>query len=373
MESSGATPRGAIDCSDLAEVFSQEGPFLSVYLETEPIANAAQVNDQKWQSLRREAEEAGATSEALAAIDGLVTDAHTKGRGLSVVLSASGEVLHHGRQPDPPRHELARWSQLPSLIPVIEARQSRPPHLTVVIDRTGADIFVYEALGGREFQLGVEGTDDVIRKVAPGGWSQRRFQQRAEDSWEANAKVVADRVARIVDKVNARLVVVAGDVRAVQLLREALPPQVDALVEQIDGSRAEDGSDDAISADAATLVATAVAHDSAELIAKFKEELGQADRAANGPEDVVGALSEGRVDVLLIHEDPTDERTAWVGPDGPHIALELGPLKAMGVDAPTEARLPDALVRAAVGTSSRVRVVPAASVLKDGVGAILRW
>ncbi|HUR48012.1 MAG TPA: Vms1/Ankzf1 family peptidyl-tRNA hydrolase, partial [Acidimicrobiales bacterium] len=248
-----------------------------------------------------------------------------------------------------------------------------PPHIVVLTDRTGADIFVFEALGGRDFQIEVEGSDDVIRKVAPGGWSQRRFQQRAEDSWEANAKVVADRLVRIVDKVDARVVVAAGDVRALQLLREALPPQVDALIEQVDGSRSADGSVDAIAADATTLVATAVAQDTSELIAKFREELGQEDRAANGPDDVVTALCEGRVDVLLIHDDADDQRTAYVGTDGAHVALDLGPLKEMGVDAPVEARLADALLRAAVGTSAKVRVVPAADVLKEGVGAILRW
>lgn len=373
MESSGATPRGAIDCSDLAEVFSRTGPFLTVYLDTEPVANAAQVNLQKWQTLRREAAEAGATEEALGAVEPLVSDAHTRGRCLSVVVAADGQLLHHGNHPDPPDRDVARWSELPALVPVIEWRQSRPPHIIVLTDRTGADIFVFEALGGRDFEIEVEGTDDVIRKVAPGGWSQRRFQQRAEDSWETNAKVVADRLARIVSKVDARLVVAAGDVRALQLLREALPAEVDALIEQVDGSRSADGSVDAVSADATTLVATAVAHDTAELIAKFREELGQHDRAANGPQAVAAALCEGRVDVLLINDDPADERTAWIGPEGSHIALELGPLKEMGVDAPTEARLPDAFLRAAIGTSAKVRVVPAASVLQDGVGAILRW
>lgn len=373
MESSGATPRGALDCSDLSEILSRTGPLLTVYLDTEPVANAAQVNEQKWQGLRREAEEAGATREALDAVSPLVLDAHTKGRCLSLVIAANGEVLHHANLPDAPAREFARWADLASLVPVIESRQSRPPHVIVLTDRTGADMFVFEALGVREFQLEVEGSDDVIRKVAPGGWSQRRFQQRAEDSWEANAKVVADRLARLVDKVHARLVIAAGDVRAVQLLREALPPQVDALVEVIDGGRSADGSADAVQADAATLVATAVAHDTAELIAKFREEIGQHDRAANGPEAVIGALCAGQVDVLLIHDDPDDQRTAWVGPEGHHIALELGPLKEMGVDAPVEVRLPDALLRAALGTSARVRVVPAASVLADGVGAILRW
>ena len=373
MESSGPTPRGAIDCSDLTDVFTYSGPLLSVYLETEPVSHAAQLSQQKWQTLRRELEETGASRESLDAVDGLIPDAHARGRCLSAVVSSDGQVLHHGNHPDPPDRDIGRWSELPSLVPVIEWRQTRPPHIVVMTDRTGADIFVFEALGGRDFQIEVEGSDDVIRKVAPGGWSQRRFQQRAEDSWETNAKVVADRLTRIADKVEARVIVAAGDVRALQLLREALPPQVDALVEQIDGSRSVDGSVDAVADDVATLVATAVAHDTAELIAKFREELGQADRAANGPEDVAAALCEGRVDVLLLHDNPDDERIAYIGPDGTHVALALGPLKEMGVDAPIEARLPDALLRAAVGTSAKVRVVPAASVLKDGVGAILRW
>ena len=373
MESSGATPRGAIDCSDLAEIFSHPGPVLTVYLETEPVANAAQINVQKWESLRRDLEQTGAPSEALDAVQGLVPDAHTRGRCLSAVVAPEGNVLHHGNHPDPPHRDLGRWAELPSLVPVVEWRQSRPAHIVVLTDRVGADILVFEALGGQDFQLEVEGTDDVIRKVAPGGWSQRRFQQRAEDSWESNAKVVADRLTRIAEKLDVRLIVAAGDVRALQLLREALPPQLDALIEHVEGGRSPDGSVDAISADAVKLVATAVAHDTSEFIAKFREELGQHDRAANGPEEVVSALCEGRVDVLLIHDDPDDERTAWIGPEGAHIALELGPLKEMGVDAPVEARLPDALLRAAVGTSAKVRVVPAATVLNCGVGAILRW
>lgn len=373
MESSGATPRGAIDCSDLSDVFAHPGPLLTVYLQTEPVANAAQINDQKWQALRRDLEQTGATAEALDAAGGLVPDAHTRGRCLSAVVAPDGTVLHHGNHPDPPHRDLGRWAELPSLVPVVEWRQSRPAHIVLLTDRVGADILVFEAIGGRDFQLEVEGTDDVIRKVAPGGWSQRRFQQRAEDSWESNAKVVADRLARIADKLEVRLIVAAGDVRALQLLREALPPQVEALVEEVDGGRSPDGSVDAISAEAVTLVATAVAHDTSELIAKFREELGQHDRAANGPKEVVAALCEGRVDVLLLHDDPDDERVAWIGPDGAHIALEVGPLKEMGVDAPVEARLPDALLRAAIGTSAKVRVVPAATVLDGGVGAILRW
>ena len=373
MESSGVTPRVGLDCSDLADIYTRSGPVVTVYLTTEPVAQAAEVTGKHWQTLRRDLEEAGTTTEALDVIDGLLPDAHTKGRCLSSVVSADGELLHQGHHPDPPTRDLGRWAELPSLLPVVEWRQSRPPHVVVLVDRTGADIVVFEALDGRDFRIEVEGTDDVIRKVAPGGWSQQRYQQRAEDSWETNAKVVAERLARVVEKVEARLVIAVGDVRALQLLREALPPQIEAIVEQVEGGRSADGSVDAIAADAVTLVATAVAHDTSELLAKFREELGQHDRAANGPAEVAAALCAGQVEVLLIHDDPEDQRTAWIGPDANLVSLELGPLKEMGVDAPVEARLPDAFLRAAVGTSAAVRVVPSASVLEEGVGAILRW
>lgn len=373
MESSGVTPKGAIDCSDLDDVFSRGGPVLSVYLTTEPTENAAQHTKQRWRSLRQELEGTGAPKEALDAVEPLLRDAHTKGRCLSVFAAASGELVHQSSHPDPPRRDLGRWAELPSLVPLIEWRQASPPHVVVLIDRLGADIVVFEAFGGPDFQLEVEGDDDPVRKVAPGGWSQRRFQQRAENTWEANAKDVAERLARIVESSGTRLVVAAGDVRALQLMREALPQQVNALVHEADGSRAADGSVDAIAAEAVKLVATVVAEDTADLIGKFREEVGQHDRAANGPAAVIEALNAGQVEVLLIHDDPDDRRTAWIGPDAHHLALESGSLKEMGVDNPVEARLTDALTRAAVGTSAGVRVVPAASVLEGSVGAILRW
>jgi hypothetical protein len=43
------------------------------------------------------------------------------------------------------------------------------------------------------------------------------------------------------------------------------------------------------------------------------------------------------------------------------------------VDHPVEAPLVDVLVRAALGTSAGVRLVPADRAPTDGVGAVLRW
>lgn len=60
--------------------------------------------------------------------------------------------------------------------------------------------------------------------------------------WRRNAKDVADAVSRLVLQVDAKLVALTGDVRAVQLLQAVLPKEVSALVQVLDGSRSVDGS-----------------------------------------------------------------------------------------------------------------------------------
>jgi len=108
------------------------------------------------------------------------------------------------------------------------------------------------------------------------------------------------------------------------------------------------------------------------LVREFKEEKGQHDRAADGPEAVVAALQAAVVGTLLVHDDPDDDRTVWLGPDPSHVALERDDLvSGMGVEEPWEGRLIDGCIRAAVGTGAGVRVVPKAIVTK-GLGAILR-
>src|SRR5438067_561092 len=87
------------------------------------------------------------------------------------------------------------------------------PHLVVLVDRAGADVVAFSrraaahgAGGATVTTVGEEsGSDPNLRKSNPGGWSQRRYQNRAENLWEQNAKSVADQVASLVDETGARL------------------------------------------------------------------------------------------------------------------------------------------------------------------------
>jgi hypothetical protein len=362
----------AAELADLAALVARPGPFATVYLETDPgVENAAQYSQRRWRAQRETLAAAGAPETALGAIDAVVGDAHLHGAGLGVVADAGG-VLHVAHDSEAPPRDRASWAPLPAVVPLLEWRQHQVPHVLVLADRRGADLFATDAVGEhREAAAG--GVDPNVEKVAPGGWSQRRYQQRAEVAWEKNAADVAHTLTEIVDRISARVVVVAGDVRAVKALRERLPARVEALVREVEGGRARDGSEVEVARATARLVADAAARDTVAVLEKFREELGQGDRAVEGPDATARALQEARVDMLLLHDEPDDDRRAWFGPAPTVVALRADDVDALDPGDAEIGRLPDVFLRAALGTGASVRVVPGHGGPAGGVGALLRW
>jgi hypothetical protein len=301
------------------------------------------------------------------------------GRGASGVVAVANPsaVLLVQDLPQPPRRELVRVGALPSVAPVIEHRQGTVPFVVVLVDRHGADLFWSDPSGSD--RATVEMPDDMlIRKFkdsdSGSGYRQHDFQQKAEQNWELTAAEVATKLGEVVGEVRPRVITVAGDVRMVQLLRSHLPGDIAALVREVPGSRSEDGAgplrDDAIR----RWIRTAVAEDTVEALQVFERERGQHDRAADGVEATIEALCESRVDVLLVHDDPDDERLAWYVHDQPALtALDRATLEQMGYPDPLQGRLVDVAIRASLATSASIRVVPAAGPATDGIGAILRW
>jgi peptide subunit release factor 1 (eRF1) len=272
--------------------------------------------------------------------------------------------------PDPPDRDLAVVGPLPRVGPLLEWRQQLLPHVVVLADRVGADVIGFVDGEPTEEEV-VEGSDQV-HKGKPGGWSQRRYHERVENRWEDNAEQAAAVVDRIAGDIGARLIVVAGDVRAVQLLEQQLPQETAELVEELGRGANPSTPIEEVSEDVVKLVATRSASDTVTVLEKFREEKGQQDRAADGPRAVFEVLAQGRVETLLVHDDPDDDRTAWFGPDQFHVGLDRATVEAMGVASPTEGRLVDVAIRAALQTSADVRIVPSTTAT-DGLGAILRY
>jgi hypothetical protein len=373
METSGSVPGAVVAPEELGDLMTRSGPFATVYLCTEAsIDNAAQRAVGRWKPLRAELLDLGAPEDVLGVVDDLVPDAHLRGHGLAVVVPADGEpfVEHLA---DPPERDEVRWGLLPALGPLLVHRQRQVPHALALVDRQGADLTVVSSEGPevKVDHVEVQGDDHPIHKAKPGGWSQRRFQQRVDATWEQNADRVAEELARLVERVDARLVMVGGDVRAAKLLCDSLPPDVRPLVREVDATRAADGSDAHADEEIRRCLSTEVASATTELLQKLKEERGQEDRAASGLAATAAALSEARVAVVLLPQD-LEGSTLWYGSDAVPVATSRQALVDLGGDDPHQGPAGDVLIRAALGTGAGVRIVPPAALPGD-VAAILRW
>lgn len=373
MKTSGPAADAAVRAPDLAQALADPGPFATVYLATPAdIENAAQRSDVSWRNLRGELEEEGAAEEAVGAIDPLVPDAHRFGSCLAAVATARG-IRHVEYGPEPGAGDVGRWAALPLLAPIIEWRQTSPPFVVVLTDRTGAHLYAFRREGPDVHREAAGDEDPAITRTKPGGWSQRRFQERAENVWEQNAEEVAKATVRLAEQVRARLVVAAGETRALQLLRDSLPKETVDILEPLEGERWSDRTIDDLRDDVGGLVRAAADHDTAGLIGAWREQVGRDDRATDGVAATVASLSRSQADTLLLRDDLADDRSAWFGPDPSQLSSRAEDLATMGVDDPQQGRLVDVLIRAALGTGAGVVVVPEEASPSEGVGAILRW
>ncbi len=369
----------AIHAPDLAGLMAGERPAATIYLATGTGGEEALAEvEPRWRELRASLAKDGCPATALTGIDRLVRRYHSEEGCLAVVADETG-VRFTTHEPEAPRRDLARWDSLPSVGPLLEWRQLAIPHVVVVADRVGADL-VGVGPGQAEVHEEIEGATEPLTKSKPGGWSQRRHQQRAENTWDRNAKAVAHEVAALAAEVRARLILATGDVRALALLEEHLPegarPDLRILSHGV-------GSD-ALADEVVRLLCDVSARDTVSVLRAWRAGLGKpvqgaegtpagGRRAVEGAEDTMAALRAAQVATLLVHDDPDDERRAWWGPDPVHVALGRGELEDLGAASLQPARLVDVALRAALLTGAGVRVVPQAGGPRDGLGALLRW
>jgi hypothetical protein len=394
---------------NIADLFSIDGPFVSAYVETfRRHEDGAQALAIAWKNARRALDAEGADEDTLKALDRAVgvdtvavergphgafenhkphtgnkprdvrnvlpDDAADLGPGdVLALIGAGGQAVVKEFLPEV--HGAGEWrlGLLPWVTPLLEAEQQRVPLLCVLADRRGADVYGYGPEGG--FHVEVEGPyadDERIERNDPGGWSQRRYQQHAIDAWEKDAEAVAQEVAALAERTGAQLVAIGGDVHAVRLVQQSMPERFAPLVRTLEhGTRAAGGDEELLQAELRRLMRSRAAEQTVALLETFREEKGQADRAADGPAAVVENLQMALVDTLLVQHEPDDERTAWFGPEPLQLALAREDVEAMGVQFPLTGHLVDVVVRAAVGSGAAVRIVPR-EVLTGGMGALLR-
>lgn len=346
-------PAGDITVSgfdDLRALTDAASPFLTIVLPaTSRHDNAAQRFDIEWKNARKSiAEQCG--DDELATLDAKVAEIdHGEGEAVIVIRAASGPTLIEFLD-EPVDHMVAERAALPRLVTLLEARQRTVAHLVVETDRAGADLIAFD--GGDVLAAEqVDGETLHIHRGHPGGWSQRRFQQRAENTWERNAGDVADAVAAMAVEVDAQLIAVAGDVRAQAMVLEALPHDMAERAIKIDA-----GSPGGVADEVVRAVSNLVAERVRGLADQLRTALS-AGTASIEVDDTLAALVGGRVDTLLVHDD---------GSDGPTLAHDLAGI-------PVGVRVVDAAVVQALRTDAHIVVTPRLAVMSGPIAALLRW
>lgn len=356
----------------LTGLLQHPGPYACLALDTQADKERAPKEiELRWRALRGELAEAGAPEDVLVRLDSAVEGAHGQGDGLLAIANSSNLLLQENLST--PIQDGASWGPAPDLLPLLSWQQENPAYAVALVDRTGAEIVVTSSWRP-DWSTEVEGNEWPVRRINPGGWSQRRYQERAENLWEENAKEVAAALERIATDDELELVVISGDVRAVSFLKEHLPENFAPTVYEIEGTQAH--SVEEIAEELHKVVSAHEAQATESLLDTFREERGQEDRAVEGAGSTARALSEARVETLLLGADAGTQSAYVVAEDPTQVSTDKQALENLQLGEVFEVPMKRALVRSAVAGGSTVRVIPSLSdehAPTDGVGAILRY
>jgi hypothetical protein len=287
------------------------------------------------------------------------------------IVAAGGTMLVVDGAEEPLGADVARWGPLPSLGPLIAWRQHRIPYVTVACDRAGADI---TAVGDGDPVVATAGDadrhDPELHKVHGGGWAHRRYQQRVENAWDRHAREVVAELEEVAGRVSPRVVLYGGDPKACALIEEHASPSLRPLLERAPMTRASDGSDRQAEHHLRRALETVVAADTARLLAQLSE-LDAKSLGVEGAPLVLQSLTAAQVGVLLVHDDPADERTAFFSREPFGVSSDPATIEAIG-GRPEKGRLVDVAIHGAFCTGATVRMAPAAP-MQDGMAALLRF
>jgi hypothetical protein len=368
-----------MDVSFLEPVFTASGPYATVCADvTHTTENADTEVELRVRALAQQLTDQGAPEAVVEAVRSRLLEANEGGdvatlRGRALVVAADGSVVLDQPLVDAPRREVAEYSPAPDLMPILRQLPGRVPHIVVIADRVGADISVASLVGRPEIEDEVEGDSFQIRKFQGGGWAHHRYQHNSENKWIHNADNVAERIASLVRRLHPRFVLLAGDVRARQILSDRASDLWSELVVSMDeGGRAAGADREPVDQRAAELVAEHEAREEADAV----EKIGSAAAhglAVTGTASVVEALRKGQVETLVLADQPDDEKLL-VGSSPLLLGTEQGDMDALGVQEVHSVPTDRALLAAAVASSAGVVVVPRAAMPGDiPVAAILRY
>ena len=195
---------------------------------------------------------------------------------------------------------------VPAMYSLIQMVEDNPLYAVLVADQHEAtlDFISYGQLSRR---TRLESSPYPV-KQQQGGWSQRRYQARADERIEAFARDVAEETRTALDNLGVDALIVAGS----EVMTSALDAEFHQTVKDriVDTIRMEMASSDQDVIDATLqIVEEAERSREAEAVQRLKDHVGAGDRGAAGVSDTLRALQNGQVRELVLLD--TFEARGW--------------------------------------------------------------
>ena len=301
----------------------------------------------------------------------LDNEKHASSQGLAIFASAGSDLFEAIPLDTPFDDHWLFVGSSPHLYPLAKLVDSYPRYAAVSLDTNKARIQVFSlAAAGRTEQV----VSDKTRRNSKGGWSQARYQRRADNVHTNHMKEVVDMLDKVVREEKIDQIVIAGDDQAVVKLREQLPQQLAGkIVDVVKLQRnAQDASFLETTFDA---IRMKDAETDAEKVQELLDEWQGNGLGVAGPEATLRAFELGQVDELIITGSVESLKPVQKLPDAAPAEMQADTsAPETGID---EARLKLSaeLIKLAQQTSARIRFIEDASLLEDvgGVGALLRF
>jgi hypothetical protein len=193
---------------------------------------------------------------------------------------------------------------IPSLRQVVHAADDYPPYAILVADQRDAFLWLME---GQTWEHGVQvEASGYPRKQQQGGWSQKRYQNRADERVEAFARTIAEETRRAFEEVNApvryKYLIVAADEPISTALIAAFHESVKERILGHIHLPIEAGISE-VTAAAEPLVAEAERKREMEAVQAVRDGVGAGGKGVAGAVDTITALETGQVMTLVMNDD----------------------------------------------------------------------
>ena len=193
---------------------------------------------------------------------------------------------------------------IPALRQLARAADDFPPYAIIAADQRDAFLWLME---GQTWDRGVQlEASGYPRKQQQGGWSQKRYQNRADERVEAFARTIAEETRRAFEEVNAPVpheyLIIAANEQMFTLINGELHQTIqERVLGQI--TLPIEASITEVTAAAQPLVEEAERKREMEAVQAVRDGVGAGGKGVAGAVDTITALETGQVMTLVMNDD----------------------------------------------------------------------